>query len=71
MSNSIHFQNTQYGFEWGGARLTRGFDDKKRGWVTMLLETDKYKGQKAIQIYVTKTGKVRVHDVNGEWKPSR
>lgn len=65
---SEHFKNTQYGFEWGNAKVERGFSDEKRGWVTLLLETDKHKGQRALQIYVTKTGKVRVHDAGGEWK---
>ena len=64
----IHFKNTQFGFEWGNANLSRGFDDDKHGWVTIILETDKYKGNRALQIYVTKTGKVRIHDASGEWK---
>lgn len=66
---SIHFKNTAYGFEWGNARLSRGFDGRDKGWITLLLETDKYKGSHGIQVYVTKTGKVRVHDSTGEWRP--
>ncbi len=62
-----HFKETQYGFEWGNAKMTRGFS--RDGWVTMLLETDKYKAGREIQIYVTKTGKVRIHDSTGEWTP--
>ena len=63
----MHFQNTQYGFDWGAAKLTRGFSDEKRGWVTLLLETPKHKGNASLQIYVTKTGKVRILSDGGEW----
>lgn len=69
--SAIHFQDTQYGFEWGNATVSRGFDGREKGWITLLLETDKYPGNKSIQIYVTKTGKVRIHDSRGEWKPPR
>lgn len=66
-----HFKETKFGFEWGSARLSRGFSDGRKGWVTLLLETDKYPGNRSLQIYVTKTGKVRVHDSNGEWLPPK
>lgn len=66
MLADVHFANVQYGFEYGAAKITRFFSDKKKGWVTMGLETPKYKN--AIQIYVTKTGKVRIHSEGGEWK---
>lgn len=64
----IHFKNTKYGFEWGAAKITRCFADDKKGWVAIEIETPKYKGQKGMQIYITKTGKIRIH-AHGEWKP--
>jgi hypothetical protein len=60
---------TKYGFEWGAARIQRTFSDDKRGWVTLTLETPKYAGHNGLQIYVTRTGKVRIHDSRGEWSP--
>lgn len=65
----MHYKETPCGFEWGSAAITRCFDDEKKGWVTLLLETPKYKGSYNLQIYVTKTGKVCIHDRHGEWKP--
>jgi hypothetical protein len=54
------------GFEWGAAKIERLFSDKKEGWVTIGLSTPKAE----LQIYVTKTGKVRIHSADGrEWKP--
>lgn len=64
----MHYAETQYGFDWGAAKITRCFSDKKKGWVTLLLETPKHAEGKALQIYVTKSGKVRIHDARGEWK---
>jgi hypothetical protein len=65
----IPFAETRYGFNWGAAEVSRGFDDKSTGSVTLILETPKQE----IQIYVTRTGKIRIHDRNGEWfcQPSR
>lgn len=64
----MHYEETKYGFEWGVAKITRCFSDEKAGWVTLLLETPKHKAGAELQIYVTKTGKVRIHGVRGEWK---
>jgi len=64
----MHYAETKYGFDWGCAKITRCFSDEKKGWVTFLLETPKHKGGKSLQIYVTKSGKVRIHDARGEWK---
>jgi hypothetical protein len=68
---SEHYQETKYGFEWGSAKITRGFSDDRKGWVTLLLETPKHKTNDGIQIYITKTGKVRIHDARGEWMPPK
>ena len=60
----IHYQETPYGFDWGAAKITRVFEDDKKGTVTMELKTPK----EDLQIYVTKTGKVRIHDRDcDEW----
>jgi len=64
----MHYQETKYGFDYGAAKVTRIFSDEMKGWITLGLETPKYAGHDALQIYVTKTGKVRIHDSRGEWK---
>ena len=61
----IHYKYTDFGFEWGAAKIERGFSDNKTKSVTIILETPKE--DRGIQIYITKTGKVRVADENGEW----
>jgi hypothetical protein len=65
----LHYAETKYGFDYGAAKVTRLFSDDKKGWVTLGLETPKHEGTRHIQIYVTKTGKVRIHDSRGEWTP--
>lgn len=57
-----HYQETKYGFEWGAAKIERCFSDSKKGWVTLILTTKKGDWQ----IYVTKTGKVRIHSKSKE-----
>jgi len=66
---SQHYAETPYGFEWGAARVQRAFSDDKRGWVTLTLDTPKHAGHDSLQIYVTRTGKVRIYDSRGEWSP--
>lgn len=62
----MNYKETMFGFEWGSALVERCFSDKKKGWVTLLLNTKK----ESLQIYVTRTGKIRIHGNNGrEWKP--
>jgi hypothetical protein len=63
----IHYSETKFGFDWGSASVVRGFSDEHRGWVTLLLETPKH--PQGLQIYVTKTGKVRIHGSGCEWRP--
>lgn len=57
--------NTQYGFEWGPVSIERAASDEKKGWVVLLVKTAKY--PHGLQVYVTKTGKVRVHADGVEW----
>ena len=53
---TIHYAPTQYGFDYGAAKVTRCASDEKKGWVVIEVETPKGR----YQVYVTKTGKVRV-----------
>ena len=53
----IHYKETQYGFEYGAASIIRAYSDDKKGWVAFDLKTP----MDNIVIYVTKTGKVRIH----------
>lgn len=63
----IHYKETQYGFEYGSARVERAFSDEDKGWVAFLITTPKYPN--GLQVYVTKTGKIRVFVDGEEWKP--
>jgi len=69
----MRHNETRYGFEYGDARIERHCSDEKKGWVAIGLTTSKhsYANGKAIEIYVTKTGKVRISDDYGEWKPPK
>ena len=60
MSEDVHFQEIPYGFEYGSAEVTRICSDKKKGWVLMKVDTPRGR----VEVYVTKTGKIRV------WKDS-
>lgn len=62
---SIPYEELSYGFRYGAAKVERLCSDGKKGWVVMNVETPKT----TLQVYVTKTGKVRVHDGTVEWKP--
>ena len=61
---SEYYAVTDYGFKWGSVEVSRGFSDSKKGWVTLILRTPKAD----LQVYCTRTGKIRVHDAKGEWK---
>ncbi len=61
----MRYEETRFGFNYGAAEITRVCSDNKKGWVTIGINTPKTK--EMIQIYVTKTGKVRIFQ-NGEWK---
>lgn len=53
-----HFKETKYGFEYGAVEIERHMSDEKRGWVIIGLKTPKCD----YDVYVTKTGKVRIFD---------
>ena len=58
----VHFAITKYGFEYGNAKIERLMSDEKRGWVIIQLKSDKAD----MQIYITRTGKVRVLSCGGK-----
>lgn len=62
----IHFKETEFGFEYGSAKVQRTCSDEKKGWVQIAINTPKHQGQ-GLSVYVTKTGKVRIYDRRGEW----
>lgn len=63
------YEKLAYGFRYGSALITPAGSSYKTGVVKIRLETDKY--PRGIQIYVTKTGKVRIISNEGEWKLER
>jgi hypothetical protein len=59
---------TECGFEWGEATVTRLFSDDQKGYVTIGVKSSK----EELQIYVTRSGKIRVHQADGaEWLPEK
>lgn len=67
MSNKTRSEITQYGFNYGSAKITR-IHTSKDGSVFVGLKTPRTRG--IMQIYVTKTGKVRVFGADSrEWLP--
>ena len=56
----MEIKDNQYGFDWGCAKFQRCCSDDKKGWTVTAIETPKTK----LQIYITKTGKIRIHDDN-------
>ena len=55
------YSKTDYGFKWGAIEVIRIASDETNEWVVIGLETPKSK----VQVYATKTGKVRVY-INGK-----
>lgn len=51
-----------YGFRWGGAKVERIASDAVRGWVLIQITGGK---NHSVQVYVTKTGKIRVMRPDG------
>ena len=70
---TAYYAETRYGFDWGSASIMRGFSDDEKGWVTLLLATPKHvhNDGNSLQIYVTRTGKVRISGPDGEWTPPK
>jgi len=66
--STSQFEETEYGFLYGAAKVTRMFSDEKKGWVCIGIETPKT-GPHGLQVYVTRAGHVRIADSRGEWSP--
>lgn len=63
---NVRAEHTQFGFAYGAAEVNRLCSDEKKGWCLIDFRTPR----QTLQIYVTKTGKIRVYDQHGnEWKP--
>ncbi len=54
----MHFKKTEFGFEWGSAVVQRASSDEEKGWVDISVISPKDR----VEIYVTKSGKIRVFD---------
>jgi hypothetical protein len=67
----MHYEETEFGFSWGSAKVERICSDNKKGWINLSIETQKHPGSRSIQIYVTKSGKVRIFDGAAEWTPPK
>lgn len=63
---SVRAELTPYGFKFGAATVHRMCSDDRKGWAVISVETPRQN----LQIYVTRTGKVRIHDKESkEWTP--
>ncbi len=58
-------QITECGFEWGPMLVTRSFCDEKKRSATLMIRTGEY--PHGLQVYVTKTGKIRIFTGDKEW----
>ncbi len=54
----MHYKQTDYGFEWGSAKIERLCMDEKKGWVYLRVKTPKGN----VELYITKSGKIEVYD---------
>ncbi|HNT36203.1 MAG TPA: hypothetical protein PKH07_14550 [bacterium] len=61
MSEQIHYKEIPDGFEYGAAKVSRLFSNPKNGWTITEISTPKT----SIQVYVTKTGNLRVFGDGG------
>jgi len=59
-------EQTQFGFKYGAASVERLCSDEKKGWVAIGVNA----GKNRVQVYVTKTGKVRLYINGAEAKPA-
>lgn len=54
----MRFEQTQFGFNYGAAEISRLASDEEKGWVVIRFKTAKA----SLQLYATKTGKIRIID---------
>ena len=65
----MYYAKTEYGFDYGDAKVVRLASDEKGGSIVLGIESSKHKGPDGIQVYVTKTGKIRIYSAGSEWLP--
>lgn len=58
----MHYKETTYGFEYASAEVNRVTSDDDKGWVVLSVKSPKHD----VQLYVTKTGKIRIWKDNVE-----
>ena len=59
--NDTHYRQTNYGFEYGAAKVSRVCSDYKKGWVVLEISTPRA----LVQVYVTRTGMIKTYKVSG------
>lgn len=63
---SSHYRETQFGFDWGAAKVTRLFSHNSV--ISIGVETQRQR----VNLYITPTGKIRLFDgKNHEYKLSK
>jgi hypothetical protein len=60
--SGVEVEELKFGFRWGAATITRICSDGRKRWVVFEITTPK----DSIQVYVTRTGKLRVFGKDGE-----
>ena len=60
----MNYEEIPYGFIFGSAKVERIASVENKGWAAIGITTPKA----YIMVYVTKTGKIRISDDNGEWQ---
>ena len=60
----MDYKEIPYGFTYGSAKVERIASDENRGWAAIGITTPKAH----MIVFVTKTGKIRISDDNGEWQ---
>ena len=55
-SQDVKYQETAYGFSFGSAEVQRIASCPEKKWVVLEVKSSKHR----VQLYVTKTGKVRI-----------
>ena len=63
----MEYNEDQYGFTWGPLTLHRICHDEKKGWCVLEANSKKH----TVQIYCTKTGKIRVFLDNVEMEEGK
>jgi hypothetical protein len=56
IDKKVKLKETPYGFSWGPMNIERVVSDEAKEWVVVNVESKKH----CVQVYVTKTGKIRV-----------